>query len=281
MESGASRGQLGQPRPGYPDLRGTSGGCPTCPPLAWKSGAPARTRTEPRQPPRRIPTLPTGPTPTSFVSGFPRAPECLARAAGKPLPQSNTTDQPSTATTSKQGTPSQVVHAPQPRSEPPPRRSPDPPRSKPSPRRSPEPHPLEASQDPLGRHTPCELELRAPCGALSPVAHESSTPRRGARAPMARGATRRRQRLAAPSHSHRRGGAEHGEHRRRGARELGARASSVAKSRGRRAKRLSCSEPSPAGTGSAQHRTCTRTPSRSRRCGSRAGRWCRSWRRGS
>ena len=137
MESGASRGQLGQPRPGYPDLRGTSGGCPTCPPLAWKSGAPARTRTEPRQPPRRIPTLPTGPTPTSFVSGFPRAPECLARAAGKPLPQSNTTDQPSTATTSKQGTPSQVTRTPPPRSRSRPTRSayplqaraPSPPRS--------------------------------------------------------------------------------------------------------------------------------------------------------
>ena len=230
MESGASRGQLGQPRLGYPDLQGSSGGCPTCPRLLGNSARHrhAHRATAPTAPDSHTPHRPDA---DELCTGFPRAPECLTKATGKPLPQSNERPSTITATTSKEATPSQVVHAPPPQSEPPPRRSPDPPRSKAPLRRSPEPRPLEASQDPSGRHTPCELELQAPRGALSPVAHKSSTPRRAARVEMARGATRRRPHLPAPSHPHRRGGAEHGEH------AVSTRASTVAHRCGRRAKR--------------------------------------------
>ena len=181
MESGASRGQLGQPRPAYPDLRGAPGGCPTCPPLAWKSGAPpprAHRATASTAPDSHTPHRPDA---DEFSTGFPRAPECLTKATGKPLPQS--TNQP-------------INHPPRrPRSKPPlagrPRHGDDlegshalAGRPNPTPWKQARPNPvgiLPASSEP-------------PSGALSPVAHESSTPRRAARVEMARGATRRRPR---------------------------------------------------------------------------------------
>ena len=88
MESGASRGQLGQPRPGYPDLQGDPGGCPTCPPLAWKSGAPpprAHRATAPTAPDSHTPHRPDADGFCFRVSQSSRVPHQGHRKASAPI----------------------------------------------------------------------------------------------------------------------------------------------------------------------------------------------------